>query len=193
MRTGYEQYDNAPGALAMPVDPRRDHIQGSLEAPVVMVEYGDFQCPFCGAAHPVVKALQATMGEEMAFVFRHFPLVQVHPMAEPAAEAAEAAGAQGSFWPMHDLLFTHQEELSAPTLLQCAAAAGVPDLDRFVMELSERTWAPRVREDFESGVRSGVNGTPSFFLNGRRHEGSYDYPTMLAALRAEVAARARTR
>jgi NhaA family Na+:H+ antiporter len=187
MSTRYEQYQGVVGILDPPVDPNRDHVQGSLDAAVVMVEYGDFQCPFCGAAHVVVKALQETMRDEMAFAFRHFPLVQVHPMAEPAAEAAEAAGAQGRFWPMHDLLFAHQDELSAQTLLQCAAAAGVPDLDRFVMELSERRWAPRVREDFESGVRSGVNGTPTFFLNGRRHEGAFDYPTLLAALQAEAA------
>ncbi|MCW2587118.1 MAG: oxidoreductase [Frankiales bacterium] len=184
MRTDYEQYEGVPGVLSPPPDPRRDHMQGSPTAPVQLVEYGDFQCPFCARAHPVVKAVQQAMGDEMAFTFRHFPLVQVHPMAEPAAEAAEAAGAQGRFWPMHDQLFTHQPELSPRTLLVCATAAGIEDLDRFAAELADRRYAVRVLDDFESGVRSGVQGTPTFFVNGLRHEGAADAAGLLGAVQA---------
>jgi protein-disulfide isomerase len=184
MRTDFADYAGTAGALAVPADPERDHVQGSLQAPVLLVEYGDFQCPFCGQAHVVVKALQKAMGDEMAFVFRHFPLVEIHPMAEPAAEGAEAAAAQGRFWDMHDELFEHQEALTPTSLPLFAARAGVPDLDRWAEALTERRYAVRVREDFESGVRSGVNGTPTFFINGVRHEGAFDLPTLLSAVHA---------
>jgi protein-disulfide isomerase len=186
MTTRYDQYDGRPGILSPPPDPHRDHMQGSPHAPVQLVEYGDYQCPFCAAAHPTVKAVQKVMGDEMAFTYRHFPLVEIHPMAEPAAEAAEAAGSQGRFWPMHDQLFAHQQELDGRALLLCATAAGIPDLERFVTELTDHRHAVRVRDDLESGIRSGVNGTPTFFINGARHAGLPDLPSLLGAVQAEA-------
>src|SRR6202043_2599481 len=130
-------------------------------------EYGDYECPYCGAAHPVVKALQRHFGKDLRFVYRHFPLSQVHPHAEHAAEAAEAAGAQGKFWEMHDLLFDNQRALGDHDLLRYAAQAGA-DPTEVADALVARTYRGRVREDFMSGVRSGVNGTPSFFINGEK-------------------------
>src|SRR4051794_22296342 len=146
--------------LLLPVS-GRDHIQGSPSATKVLVEYGDYECPHCGAAHPIVKQVQAAMGDELAFVFRHFPLSNVHPHAWNAAEAAEAAGAQGAFWEMHDTLFTHQDALDEPYLVRYAGALGL-DVARFAMELEEGIHARRVHEDFRSGILSGVNGTPTF-------------------------------
>jgi protein-disulfide isomerase len=166
--------------LTVPVSPR-DHIQGSIAAPAILVEYGDYECPYCGAAHPVVKALQAQMRGQLCFVFRHFPLATIHPHAQPAAEAAEAAGAQGAFWPMDDMLFTHQQALDDAHLVRYAATLGL-DVARVAAELRDHVWAPRVREDFLSGVRSGVNGTPTFFINGVRHDGSPDFDILYAAL-----------
>jgi protein-disulfide isomerase len=184
--TPYQDYAGARAVLSRPVDPAWDHIEGPLDAPAVLVEYGDYECPFCGKAYPNVKAVQAEMGDRMAFVYRHFPLVNVHPHAEPAAEAAEAAGAQGKFWPMHDQLFTHQRALAPPYLLEYAAAIGL-DLDRFARELAERVHAPRVAEHFRSGVESGVAGTPTFFVNGVRFDGGYDAPVLLAAVKFAAA------
>ena len=167
--------------LVLPVSEERDHIRGPKKAPVTLVEYGDFECPFCGQAHPVVEAVQRRMGKEMRFVFRHFPLVNAHPHAEAAAEAAEAAGAQHRFWEMHDLLFEHQDALEDGDLL--AYAQTVPlDIERFVAEMGAGIHAPRVREDFLGGVRSGVNGTPTFFINGARYDGPRDMDSMVAAL-----------
>jgi protein-disulfide isomerase len=168
--------------LTPPVS-ERDHVIGTRTAPVTLVEYGDYECPYCGAAHPVVKEVRRRLGSGLRFAFRHFPLTRVHPHAEHAAEAAEAAGAQGKFWPMHDLLFEHQNALDDEDLLVYAASLGL-DLDRFASELELGVHAPRVREDFLSGVRSGVNGTPTFFINGRRHEGASDVQTLLAAIAA---------
>jgi len=153
------------GMLAMPVGPR-DHILGPDMAPVTMVEYGDYECPYCGAAHPIVQAIVERLGDDLRFAFRHFPLAQMHPHAQQAAEAAEAAGAQGKFWEMHDMLYEHQTALDGPHLLTYAAALNL-DVERFADELTRRVYADRVREDFMSGVRSGVNGTPTFFINGR--------------------------
>jgi protein-disulfide isomerase len=181
MRTPYQDYAGARAVLARPVDPTWDHIQGPLDAPVTLVEYGDYECPFCGAAYPNVKAVQAELGDQLAFVYRHFPLVQVHPHAEPAAESAEAAGAQGEFWAMHDQLFTHQRALDPPDLLTYAAAIGL-DVERFATELAEHRYTPRVAEHFRSGIESGVQGTPTFFVNGVHFDGGYDAPTLLAAL-----------
>ncbi|MBV9959405.1 MAG: thioredoxin domain-containing protein [Acidobacteria bacterium] len=166
--------------LSVPVS-ERDHVQGSPDAAVTLVEYGDFECPHCGAAHLVVKQIQKTLGDQLRFVFRHFPLAQIHPHAERAAEAAEAAGAQGRFWQMHDLLFEHQQSLSDRHLLLYAEAIDL-DTDRFARELAEHVYQPRVREDFMSGVRSGVNGTPTFFINGARHDGLYDVSSLLDAI-----------
>ena len=164
--------------LVLPVSPERDHIRGPVDAPIVLLEYGDYECPFCGAAHPVVQELRRLMGNQMSVVYRHFPLTNVHPHAEPAAEAAEAAGAQGRFWAMHDMLFEHQDALEAEDLLAYAQAIGL-DVPRFVRELADGTHRPRVREDFLSGVRSGVNGTPTFYVNGVRHEGPADLQSLL--------------
>jgi protein-disulfide isomerase len=179
------EYEGA--RLSLPVS-ERDHILGPATAPVTLLEYGDFECPFCGQAHPIVKEIQRRLGNRMRFVFRHFPLTQVHPHAAHAAEAAEAAGAQGNFWGMHDLLFENQTRLDDPHLVQYAGMLGL-DIDRFVDELATHVHAPRVREDFLSGVRSGVNGTPTFFINGVRHDGSWDAPTLLRAIEAAAAVR----
>jgi protein-disulfide isomerase len=167
--------------LTLPVS-ERDHVLGPETAPVTLVEYGDFECPFCGAAHPSVVQVRQTLGDELRFAFRHFPLSQIHPHALPAAEAAEAAGAQGKFWEMHDMLFANQRALGLDHLLGYAAALGL-DLDRFALELEQHTHEPRIREDFMSGIRSGVNGTPTFFVNGVRHNGGYDPESLLLAIR----------
>ena len=174
--------------LALPVSPARDHIRGPVDALVTLVEYGDYECPFCAAAHPVVEAVQRSTGPMLAFVFRHFPLTTIHPHAEQAAEAAEAAGAQGKFWPMHDVLYANQQRLEGPDLLSYAEALGL-DVGLFSIDLAEHAHAPRVREDFMSGVRSGVNGTPCFFINGVRHDGSWAVASLLAAVQraAQVA------
>ena len=168
-------------ALTMPVDDDRDHVQGRPDAAVTLVEYGDYECPYCGAAYPIVKQIQRQMVDRLRFVFRNFPITTSHPHAEVAAEAAEAAGAQGRFWEMHDRLFENQRHLAASDLRSHAAVFGL-DLERFADELARHVYADRVREDFMSGVRSGVNGTPTFFINGMRHDGSFDYETLLDAL-----------
>jgi len=167
--------------LTLPVAADRDHIQGPADAPLTLVEYGDYECPYCGAAYPIIKQVQARMGERLRFVFRNFPITTSHPHAQQAAEAAEAAGAQGGFWPMHDLLYENQRRLREPDLRAYAAELGL-DVERFEKELSEHVQAARVHEDFISGVRSGVNGTPTFYINGVRHDDSYELETLLAAL-----------
>ena len=164
--------------LHLPVGPR-DHAQGPADAPVTLVEYGDYQCPYCAKAHPVLKALQARLGDQLRFVFRNFPLSQIHPDALPAAVAAESvaqlAGPQ-AFWAMHDLIFEHQRDsadaLQPPKLLGYAAEAGA-DAGQVARHLDSAELAARVREDFMSGVRSGVNGTPTFFINGERFDGDW--------------------
>jgi len=168
-------------ALTLPVSEERDHIQGPKEAAVTLVEYGDYECPYCGAAYPIVKEVQARMGDRLRFVFRNFPITTSHPHAERAAEAAEAAASQGPFWQMHDLLYENQKRLSDQDLRAYADTVGL-DLDSFDKELAEHVHAERVREDFMSGVRSGVNGTPTFYVDGVRHDDSYDLETLLAAL-----------
>jgi protein-disulfide isomerase len=170
--------------LTVPIG-ERDHAQGSPNAAVTMVEYGDYQCPFCRAAQASVKLVGRTLGDDLLFAFRHFPLAQIHPYALKAAEAAEAAGAQGRFWDMHELLFENQEHLSVPYLLKYAELLSL-DLGRFADELQGGTHASRVREDFMSGIRSGVNGTPTFFINGVRHNGGYDPASLLDAINAEL-------
>ncbi len=165
----------------MPPVSARDHIQGPETTPVTLVEYGDFECPHCGAAYVIVKKIQEVMGDQLRFVFRHFPLTQIHPHAESAAEAAEAAGAQRKFWPMHDLLFENQPTLDPWHLVGFAEALGL-DTERFAREVEEGRHRERVREDFMSGVRSGVNGTPAFFINGVRHDGPWDLMPLLEAL-----------
>jgi len=167
--------------LAMPINPERDHIQGTPDAPLTLVEYGDYECPYCGAAYYSVKQAQQRMGDRLCFVFRNFPLTQIHPHAGHAAEAAEAAGAQGRFWGMHDTLFEHQRALDDLHLVEYAADVGL-DVVRFEMDMAAHTYAPRVREDFMSGVRSGVNGTPTFFINGQRHDGPSDVEGLVGGL-----------
>ncbi len=159
----------------------RDHASGPADAPITLVEYGDYECPYCGAAQPVVQALERHFGDRMRFVFRHFPLTQIHPHAERAAEAAEAAGAAGKFWPMHETIFAHQRALRDDDLRRYATDAGVPGAV-IVDALANHTFEPRVREDFMSGVRSGVNGTPSFFINDEKYEGPYEYDALRDAI-----------
>jgi protein-disulfide isomerase len=166
----------------------RDHILGPASARVTLVEYGDYECPHCGAAHPIVKEVRRRLGDDLRFAYRHFPLAQTHPHAEPAAEAAEAAGAQGEFWAMHDTLFANQDALDGESLVAYASAIGL-DLGRFARDLAARVHAARVRQDFLSGVRSGVNGTPTFFVNGRRHDGPYDLESLLTAISLAVRSR----
>jgi protein-disulfide isomerase len=172
--------------LAVAVDNDRDHIQGPADAAVTLVEYGDYECPYCGAAYPIVKELQARMGDRLRFVFRNFPITTSHPHAEQAAEAAEAASAQGRFWEMHDLLYENQRRLRDQDLHSYAEQLGL-DVEQFDKDLAGHVHAPRVREDFMSGVRSGVNGTPSFYVNRARHDDSYDLETLLAALERAAA------
>jgi protein-disulfide isomerase len=167
--------------LTMPVDEGRDHIQGPADAAVTLVQYGDYECPYCGEAYPVVQEVQRRMGERLRFVFRNFPISTSHPHAEQAAEAAEAADAQGRFWDMHDLLYENQRRLRDEDLREYATQLEL-DLERFDKELAEHVHAARVHEDFMSGVRSGVNGTPTFYINGVRHDDSYDVDTLLDAL-----------
>jgi protein-disulfide isomerase len=168
-------------ALVLPVSEERDHIQGPPDAAVTLVEYGDYECPFCGAAYPIVKDVQARMGSKLRFVFRNFPITTSHPHAEQAAETAEAAAAQGKFWEMHDLLYENQRRLDDQDLRGYAQQLGL-DLESFDRELTEHVHAARVREDFMSGVRSGVNGTPTFYVNGTRYDDPYDAETLLVAL-----------
>jgi protein-disulfide isomerase len=170
----------ARAKLTLP-DGNRDHIQGSLDAPIALVEYGDYECPFCGEVYLVVKAIQRALGNRLCFAFRHFPLTNVHPHAEHAAEAAEAAGAQGRFWEMHDMLFENQDALDDESLAQYAAALGLDEV-RLIREVLAGAYAGRVREDFMSGVRGGVNGTPTLFINGERYDGARGLEPFLAAL-----------
>jgi protein-disulfide isomerase len=169
------------GELTLPVSDDRDRIQGPADAPVTLVEYGDYECPYCGAAYPIIKEVQSRMGDRLRFVFRNFPISTSHPHAEQAAEAAEAAASQGKFWEMHDLLYENQEHLDDADLHRYADQLGL-DVGVFDEELAEHVHAERVREDFMSGVRSGVNGTPTFYINGARHDGGYQLDELLAAL-----------
>jgi protein-disulfide isomerase len=182
---------NGVKTLTLPVGPR-DHIIGPADAPVTLVEYGDYECPFCCQAHKIVAELIHHMPHTMRYAYRHFPLATVHPHAQQAAEAAEAAGAQGKFWEMHNMLFTNQHALDLQSLTRYAGLLGL-DLARFTNELAQHVHAPHIREDFLSGVRSSVNGTPTFFITGARHDGSYDARTLSAVIQSasRVAAHAR--
>jgi protein-disulfide isomerase len=170
-----------PSRLVLPVNHLRDHIRGRIDAPLTLLEYGDYECPFCGAAHPVVEEVRRRMGGQLRFVYRHFPLTKVHRHAQSAAEAAEAAGAQGRFWLMHDRLFAYQRALDDESLLVHARAVGL-ELASFMLALAAGTFAPKVEEDFVSGVRSGVAGTPTFFVNDIRYEGPRDVDSLINAL-----------
>jgi Na+/H+ antiporter NhaA len=167
------------------VDPARDHIRGPNDAPVTLLEYGDYECPYCGEAEPVIRALLADFGDDLRYVWRQLPLNDVHPNAQWAAEAAEAAAAQGRFWEMHDTLLANQDELRPTELLRHARSIGL-DVERFWDELRRRVYAPRVAEDVASADSSGVTGTPSFFINGRRYTGAYDIDTLTRIVKAAV-------
>jgi Na+/H+ antiporter NhaA len=168
--------------LADPVDPERDHVRGPLDAPVTVLEYGDFECPYCGQAEPVLRELLRDFGD-VAYVWRHLPLNDVHPNAQRAAEAAEAAAKQGAFWEMHDLLLEHQDALAYRDLVGYARELGL-DVDRFEEDLRTRTGAGRIAQDVDSADLSGVSGTPTFFVNALRHYGAYDIATLSAAVKA---------
>jgi Na+/H+ antiporter NhaA len=175
--------------LAADVDPERDHIRGGEDAPVTLVEYGDYECPYCGQAEVAIRELLADFGDDLRYVWRHLPLNDVHSHAQLAAEAAEAAGAQGAFWPMHDLLLAHQDALRVPDLHGYAGELGL-DTDRFWDDIRHHEHLGRIEDDVASADAGGVAGTPSFFINGRRYEGAYDVATLTAVVRA---ARARSR
>src|ERR1700686_782003 len=159
------------GRLTPPVT-ARDHVAGPDDAPVTLVEYGDYECPHCGMAYPIVKRAQQGLGSQLRFVFRNFPLAESHPHARLAAQAAEAAAAQGRFWEMHDMLFEHQDALEAQDLVGYAKSIGIATV-QFARDLETGAYAKRVRDDFRNGVRSGVNGTPTFFVNGTRYDVSW--------------------
>ncbi len=168
--------------LTQPVS-ARDHAEGPADPPLTLVEYGDYQCPYCGAAYPVIKRLQKTLGKKLRFVFRNFPLTQAHPYAQIAAEAAEAAALQGKFWEMHDLLFERQTSLNPEIIPTWANGIGL-NVEQFGNDIKEGVVEKRIKEDRQSGIRSGVNGTPTFFINGIRYDGSHDYNSLLAALQS---------
>jgi len=168
--------------LYVDVDPERDHIRGPQDALVTVVEYGDFECPYCGQAEPVVRELLRDFGD-VRYVWRHLPLSDVHARAQLAAEASEAADDQGAFWEMHDLLLANQSALTPKDLLDYAGRLGL-DVDRFGEQLSTHRGAARVSEDIDSADLSGVTGTPTFFINNRRHYGAYDIATLSAAVKA---------
>jgi len=176
--------DRSTLSLKLPIE-QRDHIQGSPSAVVTLVEYGDYQCPFCGDTHPVIKRLQEQFGDSLRFVFRSFPLTRVHAYAQGAAEAAEAAGAQGKFWEMHDYLFEHQATLDTGHLMRAAVALGL-DKARFAQEVAEGVYAGRVREDVESGIACGVVSTPTMFVNGVRNGGDDDFETLGAMIEEAI-------
>ncbi|HEY4968664.1 MAG TPA: thioredoxin domain-containing protein [Steroidobacteraceae bacterium] len=165
-----------------------DHVQGPADAPVTLVEYGDYECPYCGAAYPMVKAITKRLGSKVRFVFRNMPLNEMHPHAELAAEAAEAAAAQGKFWEMHDALYEHQSELG-PDLVRRLAKSFHLDTARFDADLASGRFRDHVKHDFMSGVRSGVAGTPTFFINGARYDGELDQASLTAALQQVIDAK----
>jgi protein-disulfide isomerase len=166
--------------LTLP-DLGRDHISGSADGLIRLLEYGDYECPFCAEVQPIIKEIQRRLGDDLLFGFRNFPLTNIHPHSEHAAEAAEAAGVQGNFWAMHDLLFENQEALEDDDLVAYAAKLGL-DQTRLIREVIWKIYTQRIREDFKSGVRGGVNGTPTFFINGERYDGIPDLKHLLNAL-----------
>ena len=175
-----QYYDERIAGLVFP-DPSRDHIKGRPDAATTILEYGDFECGYCGQFYPIAKAVEQIMGENLCFAFRNFPLANVHPHAERAAEGAEAAGAQGRFWEMHDLLFENQDALECDDLCRYARALGL-DVGRFKAEVLGEVHAPKVREDFMRGIRAGVNGTPTILINGMRYDGPRELDYILAAV-----------
>jgi protein-disulfide isomerase len=169
-----------PVDLAVPVTDA-DHVQGAPDAPVTLLEYGDYECPWCGRAYPIIKRLQSELGDRLRVVFRNFPQSSVHPHASVAAQAAEAAAAQGKFWEMHDVIFQHQDDLTPPDLVHYALRIGL-EVYRFQADLAAERYAKRVKEDYDGGVKSGVKGTPTIFINGRRYTGELAYDQMLTVV-----------
>lgn len=169
------------GTDLTPAVSARDHAQGPADAPLTLVQYGDYECPYTRRSLPTIVALQRRLGDRLRFVYRNFPLTAIHPHALHAAEAAEAADAQGRFWPMHDALFAHQHELEDDQLVDHARAVGL-DTERFARDMAAHAHHARIEADVESGLASGVQGTPTFFINGTRHAGPYDLETLLTAL-----------
>ena len=176
------------GTLRVPVT-QHYHVRGPANAPVTLVEYGDYECPHCRLAHPIVNAVRQHFARQLRFVFRHFPLSQIHPNAETAAESAEFAGAHGRFWEMHDGIYENQDRLGLPLLFALVRTLGLSELE-LQSALASGEYEPKVRADFLGGVRSGVNGTPSFFINGERHDGSYAFDDLVAAIELRLERRA---
>ncbi len=172
-------------SLKIPVGPQ-DHVQGDPNAKCTLVEYGDYECPHCGRAYPIVKRIQKHFGKRMKFVFRNFPLGEMHPHAESAAETAEFAGAHGKYWEMHDLLFENQEALGGALYFKLATQLKL-DPEKLREAVEKREYAAHVKTDFTGGVRSGVNGTPTFFINGERHDLPFDYEDLLGAIESSIA------
>lgn len=166
--------------LKVPVS-AHDHIRGNAEAKLILVEYGDYQCPFCAQAHPIILKLLESFGNKLKFVFRNFPLTQIHPMADAAAQTAEFAGAHQQFWPMHDLIYDNQANLSPALLFELAKQLKLSDSDLEVA-LKNSLYQSKVKDDFMSGIQSGVNGTPTFFINGQHYKGEYSFEGLSEAL-----------
>jgi protein-disulfide isomerase len=166
--------------LKVPVSPS-DHMQGGAHAPITLVEYGDYECPHCGHAYPIVKMVQKHFGKKLRFVFRNFPLREIHPNAEPAAESAEFAAANEKYWEIHDGIYENQDAIGMPLFVELAQMHGLAATD-LRAALESREYEPRVADDFRGGVRSGVNGTPTFFINGHRHDGPFEYEDLVRAI-----------
>ncbi len=181
--------DSAKARLITPVGPQ-DHVQGPANAPVTLVEYGDYECQYCGRAHPIIQDLQNYLGTQFRYVYRHFPIRSIHSHSQLAAEAAEAAGAQGKFWEMHDALYDHQDALEREDILDYGRQIGL-DMARFEADLDSHVHAERVHEDFREGIRSGVNGTPTFFINGVRYDGAWDLESLIEAIEKPLGVRVR--
>ncbi|MDA4136226.1 MAG: DsbA family protein [Thaumarchaeota archaeon] len=168
--------------LTLPVG-GRDHVEGTSDAPLVLVEYGDYQCPYCGAAYPIVKKVQKELGTRLRFVFRNFPITNAHPQAEWAAETAEAAAAQGKFWEMHDHLYENQSSLGDEAFFTSYEKKLKLDSTKIAREVAQQAHSARIQEDYMSGIRSGVNGTPTFFINGVRYDGYPEFGPLVSALK----------
>ena len=173
-----------PAKLTPPVN-KSDHVLGNPDAMIELVEYGDYQCPHCGHAYPIIKNVQRKLGADLKFVFRNFPLSEMHPDAFSAALATEAAGLQQKFWDMHDIIFENQQALDLESLFLYAKTIGL-DLERFKNDIQENTLTSKVEQDFESGVRSGVNGTPSFFINGKKYNGDWEEDVFNQYLKSQL-------
>jgi protein-disulfide isomerase len=172
-------------SLKPPVS-ERDHIQGNPNAKVELVEFGDYQCPHCGRAYPIIKQVQEALGDQLKFVFRNFPLAEIHPQARIAAVATEAANRQGKYWEMHDIVFENQQQLRLPQLLGYARTLGL-NMEQFETDIGDDALTDIIDEDFESGVRSGVNGTPTFFIDGHKYTGSWEAEPLISFIREKIA------